>query len=186
MRNRLVPIDMNLKVIGLLLLVPLVDALLLVVWASLLSWPLIVLVVVLTALVGMLLVRAEGRHTIRKIQHKLAVGEPPTDELVDGALLIAAGAFLLTPGLVTDAVGFLLAIPLTRWPIRTFLKGRLSGYVDVRSGGFASGDVYTAGFPFGQDDVPNQGGDPTDDTFDVDPDAYNIDIEDDDTDSSSA
>ena len=176
-----VPPRMNLKVIGLLLLLPLVDALLLVVWASMLSWPLIVALVVLTALVGMLLVRAEGRHTMRKIQTKLARGDPPTDELVDGGLLIAAGAFLLTPGLVTDAVGFLIAIPLTRWPIRKLVKRQLKGRIDVRTGGFASGDVYTGGFPFDQDDFQAD----DDDTFTVDPNAYNIDIEDDDSDSSS-
>jgi len=61
---------------------------------------------------------AEGRATLARVQRKLARGEPPTDELLDGGLLIAAGAFLLTPGLVTDAVGFLLARPLSRVPIR--------------------------------------------------------------------
>ncbi|WP_436934087.1 FxsA family protein [Halovenus marina] len=137
-----------LRLIGLLLLIPLLDALLLVVLGAMFSWPLIVAAVVLTALVGMLLVRAEGRHTMRKIQQKVAQGETPTDELLDGALLLVAGAFLLTPGLVTDAIGFLLVIPLTRYPIRIALKKWVVvPYADKKTGGFASGNVYIGGFP---------------------------------------
>jgi len=132
-----------------LLAVPLVDALLLVVVADFLGWPATVLLVVLTALVGTLLVRAEGRNTLRRLSEKLRAGQPPTDELVDGGLLIAAGAFLLTPGLVTDLLGFLLVVPITRYPIRKLLKRRLRGTLDERSGGFVTGNVYTGGFPNG-------------------------------------
>jgi len=82
------------------------------------------------------------------MQRKLARGEPPTDELLDGGLLIAAGAFLLTPGLVTDALGFLLALPLSRVPIRMAVKKYLVvPYIDSETDGFASGNVYIGGFP---------------------------------------
>ena len=111
-----------LRIIGLLLLVPLLDAILLVVFGARFGWQLMVLVVVLTGLVGILLVRLEGRNTIRRIQQKTAAGEPPTDELIDGGLLLVSGAFLLTPGLVTDLLGFLFVVPLTRYPIRLGLK----------------------------------------------------------------
>jgi UPF0716 protein FxsA len=132
----------------LLLAIPLADALFLVVVADAVGWQVTVALVVLTALVGTLLVRAEGRHTVRKIQRRLQRGEIPTDQLLDGALLIAAGAFLLTPGLVTDTIGFLLAIPLTRYPIRELLKrGLVKPYLERKSGGFVSGTVWTAGFP---------------------------------------
>jgi Protein affecting phage T7 exclusion by the F plasmid len=93
-----------LRIIAVLLLIPLLDVMLLAVLIGVVGWQLVVLAVVLTALVGMLLVRAEGRHTVRKIQRKTAQGELPTDELLDGALLLVAGAFLVTPGLVTDLV----------------------------------------------------------------------------------
>jgi Protein affecting phage T7 exclusion by the F plasmid len=96
----------------------------------------------------MLFVRAEGRHTLRRVQGNLAKGELPTDQMIDGGLLIAAGAFLLTPGLVTDAVGFLIALPLTRIPIRLVLKRYvITPALDKRTSGFATGGVYTAGFP---------------------------------------
>ena len=108
---------MDRRIIALLLLIPLFDVLVLVLVAGWIGTLPTVALVVLTALIGMLLVRAEGRHTLRRIQQKVARGHPPTDELLDGGLLIAAGAFLLTPGLVTDAVGFLLVLPPTRYQI---------------------------------------------------------------------
>lgn len=133
-----------------LLIVPLADMALLVVVAGSIGWVPTVALVVLTALLGMLFVRAEGRHTLRRIQGSLAKGDLPTDQVVDGGLLIAAGTFLLTPGLVTDALGFLLALPLTRIPIRAFLKRFvIIPLLDRRTGGFATGRVYTIGFPAG-------------------------------------
>jgi UPF0716 protein FxsA len=137
-----------------------------------------VLLVVLTGLIGMLLVRAEGRHTLRKIQRKFAQGEVPTDELIDGGLLIAAGAFLLTPGVVTDLLVFLLVIPVTRYPIRVAVKKWVVvPYADAKTRGFVTGNVYTGGFP-GNVSVGNDDGSSTrtgGDTYDVDEDAYDID-----------
>jgi UPF0716 protein FxsA len=146
---------MYLRLIGVLLLVPLIDVLLLVVLATRLGPVSIgpvatVAVVVLTALLGLLLVRAEGRHTIRKIQRKLLKGEPPTNELLDGAFLLVAGALMLTPGLVTDVIGLLLVLPPTRYPIRLLVKRYvLTPYLDNKTGGFATGNVYLGGFPDG-------------------------------------
>ena len=134
--------------LALLLVVPLVDALFLIVVATRLGWPVTVALVVLTAVLGMLLLRAEGRTTLARVQRKLARGSPPTDELLDGGLLIAAGAFLLTPGLVTDAVGFLFALPLSRVPIRMAIKKYVVvPYVERETDGFLSGSVYIGGFP---------------------------------------
>jgi len=137
---------------ALLLAIPLADALFLVYVAGVLGWQLTVALVVLTAILGMLLVRAEGRHTLARIGRKLERGEVPTDELLDGGLLIAAGAFLLTPGLVTDAIGFLLALPVSRYPIRAALKRVVVPALDRRTGGFATGNVYVGGFPGGNGD----------------------------------
>ncbi|MDS0283425.1 FxsA family protein [Haloarcula onubensis] len=151
-----------LRAIALLLLIPLFDAVLLVALATGVVYPVpplvIVALVVLTALVGMLLVRAEGRATLRKIQQKLATGEVPTNELIDGGLLVAAGAFFLTPGLVTDFVGLLLALPPTRYPIRAAVRRWVvRPYIDAKTGGFASGQVYVGGFP-GEEGAADAGG----------------------------
>ncbi len=155
---------MYLRLIGLLLLVPLADVLLLVLLATELGPVTIgpaatVAIVVLTALLGLLLVRAEGRHTVRKIQRKLARGDPPTDELLDGAFLLVAGALMLTPGLVTDLLGLLLVLPPTRYPIRVVVKRYVvKPYIDNKTGGFASGNVYVGGFPGGDGEGGFRGG----------------------------
>lgn len=146
----------------LLLLIPLVDALFLVVVADFLGWQLTVLLVVLTALIGILLVQAEGTRAIRRLQRQVMSGQSPTNTLLDGAFLIAAGAFLLTPGLVTDAIGLLFVLPPTRFVIRTAVKRLvILPYLDRKSGGFVSGEVYTMGFPSGD-------GDDEDDTYTID------------------
>jgi UPF0716 protein FxsA len=145
------------RLIAALLLIPVADALLLAVVATRIGVVGTVAVVVLTALVGTLLVRAEGRHALRKMRRSLAEGRQPTDQLVDGGLLLVAGAFLLTPGVVTDAVGFLLALPPTRIPVRALVKRRLGAKLDERTGGFVSGDVYTFGFPDGEADEETGG-----------------------------
>lgn len=140
-------------VLAALMIVPLVDASLLVFVADALGWVATVALVVLTGLVGTLLVRAEGRHTVKNVQRSVARGDPPTDELLDGAFLIAAGAFLLTPGLVTDALGFLFVVPVTRYPLRELLSRYVVvPYLDKQTGGFASGNIYIGGFPGNEDD----------------------------------
>lgn len=165
------------RYLAVLLLIPLADALLLVALASVFPWEVIVLLVVLTGLLGLLFVRAEGRHTVRRFQTRLADGELPTDELLDGAMLVAAGAFFLTPGLVTDALAVLLVVPLTRYPIRALVKRIARPYVDRKTGGFVSGTVYTGGFPSEGEAGAGQpdGGD----VFELDEDAYDVDVEDD-------
>lgn len=147
-----------LRIIGLLLLIPLLDAILLVIFGAYFGWQLMVLVVVLTGLIGLLLARFEGRNTLRRIQLKLAQGQAPTDELIDGGMILVAAAFLLTPGLVTDFIGFLFLIPLTRYPIRVGVKRWvIVPYVDSKSGGFATGNVYVGGYPGGDDEGPMPG-----------------------------
>ncbi|MDS0299681.1 membrane protein FxsA [Halogeometricum sp. S1BR25-6] len=141
-------------VIAALLAIPLLDTLLLIPLSGFIGFTSTVLLVVLTGLVGMLLVRAEGRHTLSKLQQKVATGALPTNELLDGGLLIAAGAFLLTPGVVTDLLGFVLALPVTRYPLREALKRFVvRPYLEKQTGGFFSGDVWVGGFP--DDDVVN-------------------------------
>ena len=174
-----------LRWIAVLLLIPFLDAVLLAVLVSQLEavgWVAMVLFVVLTGLLGMLFVRAEGRRTLRKMQRTLVAGEPPTDELLDGGLLIAAGAFLLTPGLVTDLLGFALVVPITRVPIRMGLKRFvIVPYADRKAEGFVSGTVWTAGFPdeamAGQGTADSSGAG-TGGTYDLGADAYSVDGED--------
>jgi UPF0716 protein FxsA len=85
--------------------------------------PTIVLLVSIS-LVGSWLVRREGLGVVRRARAMLDAGELPTGEVVDGVLLVFAGALLLTPGFVTDAVGLFLLVPPTRALTRRLLTGR--------------------------------------------------------------
>lgn len=163
-----------------LLLIPFLDAVVLALVVSQtpwFGWVAMVLLVVLTGLIGMLLVRAEGRRTLRKMHRSLQEGTPPTNQLLDAALLIAAGAFLLTPGLVTDALGLLLVVPPTRIPIRIALKRYvIVPYADRKTDGLASGAVWTFGFPDQAGSGPG-GASSGADTYDLSEDDYTVDAD---------
>ena len=76
-------------------------------------WPTLALTV-LSAALGLLLVRVQGFAVLRRGLGSLERGEPPVRELFEGALLAAAGALLLLPGFLSDAVGLILLVPAAR------------------------------------------------------------------------
>ena len=78
-------------------------------------WPTL-LIILLTALAGTWLVRSQGAQTIQNLQGSFQNMKNPTEPLVHGAMILLAGALLLTPGFFTDALGFLLLFP----PFRVF------------------------------------------------------------------
>ncbi len=88
------------------------------------TWPTIGLVV-LTALFGSILLRKQGLAALRDVQGRLAQGEDPGRLLADGAMILVAGALLLTPGFFTDAVGFALLMPPVRKSVFAYLRKRV-------------------------------------------------------------
>ena len=106
--------------------VPLIEVWLLVKVDSLIGAGWTIFLVVLTAVIGAALVRAQGLSTLARSQELLHQGELPAVELLEGAALLIAGALLLTPGFLTDTVGFLLLLPpLRRRIIETWVLGSL-------------------------------------------------------------
>lgn len=81
-----------------------------------------IMVVVVTGILGAFMARIAGLSVLFRIQENLRAGIFPQDELFDGILILIGGAFLLTPGLLTDAVGFLLLLPLGREVVKRWLK----------------------------------------------------------------
>ena len=82
--------------------------------------------VVLTAAAGAALVRAQGFSTIRQVRRSMEAGEVPAVAIIEGIFLLVAGALLLTPGFLTDAVGFCCLVPpLRRGLIVRFLEARV-------------------------------------------------------------
>ena len=96
-----------------------------------------VVLVILTAVIGVALLKRQGLAALADAQKALDAGRVPVDAVTDGVCLLLAGAFLLTPGLITDVVGFLLLVPgfrrgLARW---LFAKVRESGMFTVHTVG---------------------------------------------------
>src|SRR3954452_16074416 len=85
------------------------------------------------SILGSLLMRPQGRVPGQRFQPPLAGGRPPAREVLDGALVIFGGAFLLTPGFVTDILGLVLILPPTRAVVRRALVARVRPRVVVRT-----------------------------------------------------
>ncbi|MBU6329606.1 MAG: FxsA family protein [Acidobacteria bacterium] len=79
------------------------------------------LLLVLLSLFGAWLVRREGTSALRRLRGALAVGEMPTEPLVDGGLIVLAGTLCIVPGFLSDGIGLLLLVP----PVRTLVRRRL-------------------------------------------------------------
>jgi len=120
------------------LLVPLVEIYLLIKVGSIIGALPTVFMVVFTAVLGAFLLRLQGFATLARFQRSLAQGELPASTLIEGALLLLAGALLLTPGFFTDAVGFILLVP----PLRRRFAGHLlrRGMFGMVHGGRPPGD----------------------------------------------
>jgi|TARA_B110000495_G_scaffold30165_1_gene23008 UPF0716 protein FxsA len=73
-----------------------------------------VLLVLLTALIGVALLRVQGFRTLMNAKNKLGMAQLPAEEIITGIFLAIGGALLLTPGFITDIFGFLCLVPLTR------------------------------------------------------------------------
>lgn len=99
-------------------------------------WP-TVGIVILTAVAGTALLRIQGLSTIARARESLEAGQLPVAEVFDGLCLLIGGALLLTPGFITDALGFLLLIPTVRlvlrrwWGIHLTDTGRMGAWSDV-------------------------------------------------------
>lgn len=76
-------------------------------------WPTLA-IVILTAAIGTVLLRAQGLAALGELQRRLAAGEDPSTTLAHGAMILVAGVLLLTPGFFTDGVGFALLMPPVR------------------------------------------------------------------------
>lgn len=82
--------------------------------------------VFITAALGTIFVRQQGFATLRRIQQQMRSGEVPTEALVDGVFILMAGVLLMTPGVLTDAVGFAFLAPFARRFVAKIAKSVLA------------------------------------------------------------
>ena len=93
-------------------------------------WPTMA-IVLLTAVIGANLVSRQGRGALANIQTEFAAGQFPAKTLAHGAMILVAGALLVTPGFLTDVVGFSLLSPQVREALRKWGVRRWSNRVTV-------------------------------------------------------
>ncbi len=109
--------------------VPAVELMLLIEVGSVIGAGNTILIIILTGVVGASLAKYQGLITLQKIQSSLNKGNMPTSEMLDGLMILVGGIVLLTPGLITDAIGFFLLIPLTRSIIKLFVRKKMEAMI---------------------------------------------------------
>jgi UPF0716 protein FxsA len=118
------------RLILLFLLTPAVELGLLIQVDKLIGfWPTIGLILV-TGMAGSYLARREGTSTWNRLNTRLNQGDLPGKELVDGVIILVAGALLITPGVLTDVLGFMGLLPPTRYLIRKVVMKRIRKKVE--------------------------------------------------------
>jgi UPF0716 protein FxsA len=121
------------RLLFLFTVVPLVELALLLWIGAHTSWWFTLGLVVFTGVAGAWLARHQGLRCLRRFQQELAEGKLPADPLLDGLMILLAGALLVTPGVLTDALGFALLLP----PFRRLVRGRVKRRIEARA--FVSG-----------------------------------------------
>jgi UPF0716 protein FxsA len=119
-------------IVALFVGVPLIEIYLFIKLGGLIGALPTVALVIITALIGVSLLRAQGFNTMAKFQQEVTTGQVPATTMLEGVALIFGGALLLTPGFLTDTIGFLCLIPFTRqsivaWAIKN-MKVTSSGF----------------------------------------------------------
>ena len=89
-----------------------------------------IFVVIVTGILGASLARWQGLTVIKEVQSQLSVGIMPKEEILDGIIILAGGLLLLTPGLITDFIGLVAIIPITRKWIKYLVKKKLARMID--------------------------------------------------------
>ena len=116
------------KLLLLFIVVPMVELALLIKLGSLIGVLDTILLIIFTGAAGAILVRTAGIQCLFTVRQQLQSGIFPADELCSGLLILIAGALLITPGLLTDSVGFALLVP----NVRSVIKTRLRAYLEKK------------------------------------------------------
>ena len=117
--------------------VPLAELYVILEVADAIGAPLTILILAVDSIVGTLLLKSQGRAVWRRFNETMAAGRMPHREVLDGVMVIFGGAFLITPGFITDVVGILLLLPPTRFLMRRLVVRAIGGRVAIGVAGAA-------------------------------------------------
>ena len=123
---------MLLRLILLFTLVPLIELSLLIELGRHIGLGSTIAIVIVTGVIGAYLAKYEGFKVISGIRQELGAGKIPAEGLIDGVIILAGGLLLLTPGLLTDTIGFLALIPVTRNYLKQYLKKKFKQKIDSK------------------------------------------------------
>jgi UPF0716 protein FxsA len=126
----------------LLIIVPSADFVLLLAAGGYIGWAETLMLAIFTGIVGASLAKQQGLRVWHEIQQTLAQGQLPGAVLIDGAMILFAGAVLLTPGFITDALGFLFLIPITRSAFRKIAMRYFHSRIQARKSSSGSGQSW--------------------------------------------
>ena len=112
------------RLILLIAIVPLAELFILIKIGSHIGGLNTILLVLMTAMLGVLLARLQGLRTLQQIQLNLSQGQIPAEELIDGVLILFGGILLITPGVLTDLFALVLLFPFTRTYFKRWLRRR--------------------------------------------------------------
>ena len=129
---------MLLRLLAAFTLIPLIELYLLLQLAQATSAMATFLLVILTGVIGSFLARREGTAALRRFHGAVGESRIPGREMQDGLMIVFAAALLLTPGLLTDAMGFMMLVPMGRDFVRKHLLSRFFGGFQFRSVTFGS------------------------------------------------
>lgn len=132
------------RLLLLFILVPIAELALLIEIGTRLGLPATLVLIVSTGALGAYLARRQGLGVLAKIRSEIGEGRLPAGQLVDGALIIIAGAVLMTPGVLTDALGFLCLFPPARRRLKSYLSRRFERA--VKSGNIKMSADFGGGF----------------------------------------
>jgi UPF0716 protein FxsA len=129
------------KIFLILTIVSAVELYLLIKLAGWTSWSVTIATVLVPGLLGSWLLKREGSRVLRQIGQAFGGGQEPSAVIVDGVLIVLAGAFLITPGVLTDVVALALLVPPVRARIRGLAGAKLRSMIERR---MADGSLFVA------------------------------------------
>ena len=119
------------KLLILFILVPVAELYLFITLGDQLGLGNTLAIIFVTAILGAALTKSQGRRAMLKFQQATNEGRMPAREAMDGLMILLAGAVLITPGFLTDAVGFLLLVPPVRTVVAGYLGKRLKEKIQI-------------------------------------------------------
>ncbi|MBN1257712.1 MAG: FxsA family protein [Planctomycetes bacterium] len=113
------------RLLLLFILVPFIELFILVKISGMIGFWTTVFIIIITGMIGVSMMRWQGLKTLQLIEADLNQGKMPADRILSGLLILLGGAFLITPGIITDLAGLALMVPGNRRLLLKYLKSRI-------------------------------------------------------------